>query len=250
MSSHRVRFSIDGEQGGPVPPPPTRNPAVHLQRINGGRSRPQPEIHSPVPRAVPTQFSPHTLDSFDSLSYYPAYRGYPDRGHAFQNAPWVDPCSVQMTQTLSRQQGLGLNILPPRPVHMIEAHYQVPPYEVETFNVPPPMSSMGRSRSRNGSMRVQHGPWRPLNVPGQFRQLTPIMGSPYSGADGPPHSPVDGLSESSGDTFYEGMDDDAKFDTLDPLSKSSLCCIAWSDCLCRNPNACITSSSPSPQSPL
>lgn len=250
MSNHRVRFSIDGEEGGPVPPPPTRNPEVHFQRINGGRSRPQPQIHSPVPRPVPAQISPLTFDSPDSPSYYPGYGGYPARGHAFQSAPWINPCPVQMTQTLSRQQGLGLNILPPSSVPMIEAHYQGLSYEAEPFSVPPPMSSMGRSGSRNGSVRVQHGPWRPLNVPGQCRQLTPIMGSPHSGADGPPHSPVDGLSESSGDTLYESMDDDDKFDALDLLSKLSLFCIARSDCLCRDSNAYIASSSPSPQSLL
>lgn len=222
MSSHRVRFSIDGEQGGPAPPPPTRNPDVHFQRINGGRSRPQPEIHSPVPRAVPTQFSPHTLDAFDAPSYYPGYRGYPDHGHVLQNAPWVNPCPVQ---TLSRLQGLGLNILPPRSAPMIDPHHQEPFYEAEPFNVPPQMSSMRRSRSRNGSTRVQHGPWRPLNVPGQSRQLTPIMGSPHLDADGPPHSPVDRQSESSGDTLYENMYDDDKPGNLDLLSKSSLLCI-------------------------
>jgi hypothetical protein len=93
MTSHRVRFSIDDEQGGPVPPPPTRNPDIHFQRINGGRSRPQPPIQSPVPRALPTQYSPLTPDSSDSPSpsYLPGYYGYPAPGYVMQNAPWVNP---------------------------------------------------------------------------------------------------------------------------------------------------------------
>jgi len=218
-----------------MPPPPTRNPDVHFQRINGGRSRPQPQIHSPVPHALPTQFPPFALDSPDlppSPSYFPGYRGYPAPAYALLNAPWVNnSCPVQLTPSLNRQQGLGL-ILPPRPVPTIETPYQGSPYEVEPFNVPPlpapipvpTMSSMGRSGSRNDSMRVQRGPWRPLNVSGQSRQLTPIMGSPHSGIEGRPHSPVDGQSESSGDTLYESMDDEEKFDGLDLLSKSSPFC--------------------------
>lgn len=230
-----------------MPPPPTRNPDIHFQRINGGRSRPQPQpqplIHSPVPHALPTHFSPLTFDDSSytpSPPYLPGYRAYPAPGHALQNAPWGNPCPVQLARTLSRQQGLGLGlgILPPRSVPTIEAPYQGSPCEVDPvyvpsppppapIPVPPPVSSMGRSGSRNDTVRVQRGPWHPLNVPGQGRQLTPIMGSPYSGMDRRMHSPAGAQSESSGDTLYESMDDDDddKFDGLDLLSKSSLFCI-------------------------
>ena len=219
-----------------MPPPPTRNPDVHLQRINGGRSRPQPPIQSPVPHALPTQYGTFTPDLSDlpSPSFLPGYHAYPAPGYTIQNAPWVNPGPIQLAQTLSRQQGLGLNILPPWPVHAIEAPYHGSPYEIEQFGVPPPfapvavlppMPSTGFSSSRNGGAHVQRGPWRPLNVPGQGRQLTPIMGSPYSGADGRAHSPGDGQSESSGDTLYESMDDEGKLDDLDFLSKSGLFCI-------------------------
>jgi len=237
MTSHRVRFSLDDEQGGPVPPPHTRNPGVHFQRINGGRSRPQPPIQSPVPRVLPTQYSQLTPDLSDSpsLSYFPGYHGYPAPGYAMQNAPWVNnPYPIQLTRSLSRQQGLGLNILPPMSVHTIEMPYQGLPYEGGLFQIPPPpapipiplpISSMGHSGSRNDSARVQRGPWRPLNVPGHGRQLTPIMGSPHSGIDGRLHSPVDGQSESSGDTFYESMSDEEKLDDRDFLSKPSLYCV-------------------------
>ena len=266
MTTHRVRFSIDDEheQGGPVPPPPTRNPDVHLQRINGGRSRPQPPIQSPVPHALPPQYFPFTPDLSDlpSPSYLPGYHGYPAPGYVMQNAPWVNPGPgpIQLTQTLSRQQGLGLNILPPWPVHTVEATYQGPPYEIEPFRfppppapipVPPPMSSMECSGPRNGGARVQRGPWRPLNVPGQGRQLTPIMGSPHSGIDGRLHSPVDGQSESSGDTLYESMDDEEKLDDFDFLSKSSLLCIGLVSLrLYRDSDSCIASSSAPSESPL
>ena len=232
MTTHRVRFSIDGEQGGPVPPPPTRNPEVHFQRINGGRSRPQPLIQSPVPRALPSQYSPLTPNSPDSPSpsYVPGYRGYPAPGYAMQNAPWVNHGPVQLTQTMSRQQGLGLNILSPWTVPTIESPHLGSPSEVELFGVPPPPASIPvpppvPSMGQNGGAHAQRGPWRPLNVPGQGRQLTPIMGSPHPGTDGRQHSPVDGQSESSGHTFYESMDDEEKLDDFDFLSKSGLLCI-------------------------
>ena len=242
MTTHRVRFSFDDEQGGPVPPPPTRNPDVHFQRINGGRSRPQPPIQSPVPRALPTQYSPLIPDSSDSPtpSYSPGYPSYPAPGYVMRDAPWVDPGPVQLRQTLSRQQGLGLNILPPRSVPTFETPYQGSPYEVEPFGVPPPpasipvpppVPSMGHPGSRNGGARTQRGPWRPLNVSGHGRQLTPIMGSPHPGTDGRLRSPVDGQSETSGDTLYESMDDEERLDDFDFLSKSRLLRPAWSDCL-------------------
>ena len=244
-----------------MPPPPTRNPDVHLQRINGGRSRPQPPIQSPVPHALPPQYFPFTPDLSDSASpsYLPGYHGYAAPGYVMQNAPWVNPGPIQLTQTLSRQQGLGLNILPPWPVHAIEATYQGPPYEIEPFRVPPPpapipvpppTSSMAYSGPRNGGARVQRGPWRPLNVPGQARQLTPIMGSPHSRPDGRPHSPVDRLSESSGDTLYESMDDDEKLDDFDFLSNRASFALDWSDFPYRDSDSCIAPSSAPSESPL
>jgi hypothetical protein len=230
MTTHRVRFSLDDEQGGPVPPPPTRNPDIHFQRINGGRSRPQPPIQSPVPRALPTQYSPHIPDASDSPSpsYLPGYYNYPAPGYAMQNAPWVNPVPIQLTQTMSRQQGLGLNILQPSSVPTNETPYQGPPYEVEPFWVPPPLASIPAPPpvSRNGGTRPQRGPWRPLNVPGNGRQLTPIMGSPHHpGTDGQLRSPADEQSESGRDTLYESMDDEEKFDDFDFLSKSGFLCI-------------------------